>query len=278
MMPALEDQYEDVLSKACSGKGIGKRELTAQAGLSDEAVHRAFRGECEPETAHAVAKVLKLHAPSLVRLGEKTPHPQVMPPAGVGAFTTPHPVPGYEEMTVNAYLVWDTSTREAVVFDSGADADPILEVIRSENLSLKYILLTHAHGDHIADLEKLASATGTPPIFINARESAPKAQGMQGGERFEVGNLKITTREISGHSPGGTTFVIEGLEQPVAIVGDAIFACSVGGAGNAWEAALEAIRTQILSLPDDTILCPGHGPLTTVALEKAHNAFFPEFK
>ncbi|MGF1448186.1 MAG: MBL fold metallo-hydrolase [Opitutales bacterium] len=278
MTPALEDHYEDVLSKACSGLGIGKRELTERTGLPGESVHAAFRGTFETRTAEAVAPVLGLDAASLSRLGEGTPHPEFAPPAGLRAFTTPHPVPGYEEMTVNAYLAWDTASKDAVVFDSGANASPMLDVISSEDLRVRAILLTHAHGDHIADLEKLGAQTGTPPVYIHANESAPGAQSIQGGWILDVGSLRITARETSGHSAGGTTYVVDGLEQPVAVVGDAIFASSVGGAGNAWTHALEAIRAQILSLPGDTLLCPGHGPLTTVAHEKAHNPFFPEFK
>ena len=82
----------------------------------------------------------------------------------------------------------------------------------------------------------------------------------------------------SGHSVGGTTYVIEGLERPVAIVGDAMFAGSMGGGKISFQDALENNRTKILSLPGNTVLCPGHGPLTSVAEEKAHNPFFPEFK
>ncbi len=278
MTPALEDQYEDVLSKACSGKSIGKRELTQLAGLAEEAVQKAFKGHFDPATAQAVAKVLDLDAASLQRLGEQTPHPEFAPPTGLRALTTPHPVPGYEEMTVNAYLAWDPSSKKAVVFDSGANADPILEVIAAEGLRVQAILLTHAHGDHIADLERLASSTGGPPIYIHANESAPDARSIQGGWSLDVGALRVSARETSGHSPGGLTYVVDGLERPVAVVGDAIFASSVGGAGSAWSHALAAIREHILSLPGDTLLCPGHGPLTTVAHEKAHNPFFPEFK
>jgi glyoxylase-like metal-dependent hydrolase (beta-lactamase superfamily II) len=74
------------------------------------------------------------------------------------------------------------------------------------------------------------------------------------------------------------TYVIEGLAEPIAIVGDSIFCLSQGGAPEYYVQALENNREQILSLPEATILCPGHGPMTTVANEQAHNPFFPEFK
>jgi len=73
-------------------------------------------------------------------------------------------------------------------------------------------------------------------------------------------------------------FVISGLEHPVAVVGDSLFAGSMGGGGISYSDALENNRKKILTLPDDTVVCPGHGPLTTVGEEKQHNPFFPEFQ
>ncbi len=77
---------------------------------------------------------------------------------------------------------------------------------------------------------------------------------------------------------GGTTYVISGLAAPVAVVGDALFAGSMGGGMISYDDALKNNREKIMTLPDETILCPGHGPMTTVAEEKRHNPFFPEFK
>jgi glyoxylase-like metal-dependent hydrolase (beta-lactamase superfamily II) len=94
------------------------------------------------------------------------------------------------------------------------------------------------------------------------------------GDLFNAGRHFIRTRLTPGHSPGGTTFLIEGPVLTAAIVGDALFAGSVGGVHNDYDGTLATIRREILSLPDNTILCPGHGPLTTVGLEKAGNPFF----
>jgi glyoxylase-like metal-dependent hydrolase (beta-lactamase superfamily II) len=77
---------------------------------------------------------------------------------------------------------------------------------------------------------------------------------------------------------GGITYVIKGLDEPVAIVGDAVFAGSMGGGMVSYQDALQTNREKIMSLPDETVLCPGHGPMTTVGEEKNHNPFFPEFK
>jgi glyoxylase-like metal-dependent hydrolase (beta-lactamase superfamily II) len=105
-------------------------------------------------------------------------------------------------------------------------------------------------------------------------EPFPGAEPFDEGTSFTVGGLTIGTRLTSGHSRGGTTFVVDGLAEPVAVVGDAIFAGSMGGGMVSFGEALRNNREKILTLPDDTILCPGHGPLTTVGEEKLHNPFF----
>lgn len=95
------------------------------------------------------------------------------------------------------------------------------------------------------------------------------------GDLFNAGRHFIRTRHTPGHSPGGATFVIEGHLLAAAIVGDALFAGSIGGVrGGNYGHALEAIRREILSLPDATVVCPGHGPMTTVGSERDNNPFF----
>ncbi len=89
-----------------------------------------------------------------------------------------------------------------------------------------------------------------------------------------MGALEIEARLTSGHSAGGTTYVISGLERPVAIVGDSLFAGSMGGGAVSYQDALKNNLEKILTLPEETIVCPGHGPLTTVGKERKENPFF----
>jgi glyoxylase-like metal-dependent hydrolase (beta-lactamase superfamily II) len=93
-----------------------------------------------------------------------------------------------------------------------------------------------------------------------------------------VGGLQIEARQTSGHAAGGITYVVTGLAHPVAVVGDALFAGSMGGGMVSFPEALSTNRKQIFTLPDDTVVCAGHGPLTTVGEEKRHNPFYPEFQ
>jgi glyoxylase-like metal-dependent hydrolase (beta-lactamase superfamily II) len=87
--------------------------------------------------------------------------------------------------------------------------------------------------------------------------------------------LTVESRLTWGHSPGGITYVVTGLERPVAVVGDSIFAGSMGGGAVSYSEAVKNNLEQILTLPPTTVLCPGHGPLTSVGEEKTHNPFLP---
>ena len=176
-------------------------------------------------------------------------------------------------MAVNAYLVWDPVTRAAAAFDTGADSGEMVRFANRHKLNVQLILLTHAHADHVADLPRLREETGAD-VFAPARESVPGAEPIDEGKRFRLGNLQIDARLTWGHSPGGMTYVVTGLARPIAIVGDSLFAGSMGGGNVSYKDALRNNLEKILTLPDETIICPGHGPMTSVGEEKRHNPFF----
>jgi len=136
-------------------------------------------------------------------------------------------------------------------------------------------LLTHTHPDHIAELARLKRETGAP-AHVCQLEAIDGAEPFSEGQSFQAGGLRIGTRLTSGHSAGGITYVITGLARPVAVVGDSLFAGSMGGGMVSYADAINNNRTKVLALPNETILCPGHGPLTTVGEEKVHNPFFPD--
>ena len=134
------------------------------------------------------------------------------------------------------------------------------------------------HLDHILDRKRVEEHSPDVKTFTSALEPAEGATRFQPGDGFHVGTLSVSTRLTKGHSPGGTTYVVHGLEKPVAVVGDALFAQSMGGGMISYQDALATNRAEIFTLSDETVICPGHGPMTTVGEEKAHNPFFPEFK
>jgi hydroxyacylglutathione hydrolase len=179
-------------------------------------------------------------------------------------------------MTVNCYLVWDEVSREASLFDTGWNAEPILALIAENQLQLKHIFLTHTHEDHIAALGAIREKF--PKVRVHSgSKHAPPEQRIRANDFVHLGSLRITNRDTPGHAEEGVTYVVGNWPEDaphVAIVGDAIFAGSIGTGNQSWDLAKQKIREQIFSLPADTLLCPGHGPLTTVAEEKAHNPFF----
>lgn len=274
----LEDNFEDVMSKAASGLGVGNLALGESTGLEVDRIRAIMKGRVDDAGIAALAPPLGLHGPSLVELAHRRLKPDPVDVDGLHLFTTPYPVPGYEEMTVNSYLVVDPATGKAAAFDSGADAGDMLEAILRLKATVENIFLTHTHADHIADIGKLLAETRHPGLWAHEKEPFNGARSFESGHVFTIGELEVETRLTSGHSPGGTTYVIRGPGRPVAMVGDALFCCSQGGARGAYQLALQNNREQILSLPDETVLCPGHGPMTTVGWEKAHNPFFPEYK
>ncbi len=265
----LEDNVSDIVGKAQRGLGISDSQLAERARVSADAVRKIRGGDLSGEAVERVAPILKLNAAALRKLAAGKWEPEtILDIDGLALFNTT-----YGDMTVNAYLVWDPASREAVAFDTGADCSGMLKRIENEKLKTKLILLTHAHPDHVADLARLREATGAP-VYISERESEKGAEAISEGKHFKVGTLAIEARLTSGHSPGGITYVVTGLARLIAVVGDSLFAGSMGGGNVSYPDALRNNREKILTLPDETIVCPGHGPLTTVGKEKRDNPFF----
>jgi len=271
----IEDFFEDILGKAMRGLDIQAQQLAENSGVPQKTIQNLMEGQLSDENSlRSLASALKLDPDALLISANKEWFPRPVDLDGQRQFNTP-----WHDMLVNAFLVWDPATRIAAAFDTGTNASEILSTAQSLSLKIESIFITHTHGDHIADLETLLNGCDSATsIYANRLESLPGAVEFDEGTSFAIGNLRVNTFTTSGHSIGGTTYFIEGLAQPLAIVGDAMFAGSMGGGQISFTDALENNRNKILTLPDNTILCPGHGPMSTVGEEKAHNPFFPEFK
>ncbi len=257
MIP-LEDNVGDIIGKAQRGLRISDTELAEKARVSSQKIRQLREGDFDELTVLRVAPVLGLAGRALCELAKGEWHPEIIDERdGLAQFNT-----HYHDMAVNSYLVWDPASRAAAAFDTGADCG-----------EMNLILLTHAHDDHVADLPRLREETGGD-VFTPAGEPVPGAEPIEEGKRFRLGNLEIDTRLTWGHSPGGMTYVVTGLSRLIAIVGDSLFAGSIGGGNVSYDDALQNNLEKILTLPDETIICPGHGPMTTVGEEKVHNPFF----
>lgn len=269
MVVPLEDFYEDIIGKAQRGLKLSDEAILAKADISEKAWKDALSGSFDEATARAVAPVLNLHPEALVAAGKKTWKPHPVDLEGLDQFNTP-----FDDMTVNAYVVWDPATKAAALFDSGGNADPMIELVDGLGLKVEAILLTHSHPDHIYDLPKLQLKYPEVSTWIHESATVDNTKRFSEGKSFEIAGLKIDTRHTPGHSADGVTFVVNGLAKPVAIVGDAIFSGSMGGAPSAWKDALAVNREKIFSLPEETIVCPGHGPMSTVGEESRHNPYY----
>jgi hydroxyacylglutathione hydrolase len=268
MIP-LEDNVGDIIGKAQRGLRISDSELAEKARVSSQKIRELREGNFDELALSRLAPVLGLSDRALCELAKGEWHPKKIDERDyLAQFNT-----NYHDMAVNAYLVWDPASRAAAAFDTGANCSEIVRFANRHKLNVKLILLTHAHPDHVADLPRLREETGGD-VFAPAKESVPGAESIEEGKRFRLGNVEIETRSTWGHSPGGMTYVVTGLARPIAIVGDSLFAGSMGGGNVSYDDALRNNLEKILTLPDETIICPGHGPMTTVGEEKVHNPFF----
>ena len=265
----LEDSFTDIIGKAQRGLSINDEALSAKSGVAVAGIEKLKSGELDEASLRKVSAVLGLGAEALLALAKSSYKPApVQEPEGLGHFNTV-----FEDMTVNSYLVYDPATKEAAFFDTGADGQPMLDFAASHGLSVRQIFITHIHTDHILDLSRLVEKTGAR-AWVCEKEPTAGAEPFSPGRAFQIGGLTVETRLTSGHAAGGVTFFIQGLSQPVAIVGDSMFAGSMGGGMVSYADALRNNREQILTLPDATIVCSGHGPLTTVGEQKKANPFF----
>ena len=198
----------------------------------------------------------------------------------------------------NSYIIWREGNSAAVVIDPGFDTESILERLKRRGLHLAAILNTHGHADHIAGNQAMKEAYPDAALVIGGNEAfllrdpeanmsaqfgvplySPAADQMVAdGERIEVAGLEFEVREIPGHSPGSVVFVCDKFDPAFVFGGDVLFAGSVGRTdlGGNMKQLLQGIRTKLLSLPETTVVYPGHGPATTVGAEKRSNPFIGE--
>jgi glyoxylase-like metal-dependent hydrolase (beta-lactamase superfamily II) len=195
----------------------------------------------------------------------------------------------------NTYIVWRPGRNDALVIDPGLEPDAILAFLDEQSLAVAAILDTHGHADHIAGNEALKNRYPQAPLVIGVNDTAlladpnlnlsapfgfaivspPADLTVREGDTIEFAGISLEVREIPGHSPGHIVFVVR--ETPIVVLGgDVLFRGSVGRCdfpGGDFPLLEKGIRTKLYTLPDDTVVYPGHGPVTTVGHEKKANPF-----
>ncbi|HET6181722.1 MAG TPA: MBL fold metallo-hydrolase [Candidatus Sulfotelmatobacter sp.] len=193
----------------------------------------------------------------------------------------------------NCSIIGDETTREAMVIDPGDDIEDIQALIKKHNLQVKQIVITHAHIDHVGGAMTLRAATGAP-ILLNQNDYALLKMldvqatwiGVPTPGNVEI-DRSITTGEIVAagshtaqilHTPGHTegSICLYFTAEQKLIAGDTLFAGSIGRTdlpGGSMQKILHSLHTTVLALPDETVVVPGHGPLTTIGDERERNPF-----
>lgn len=253
MLP-LEDDFPDILRKATRGTGTDPASLN---GLE------------LPE----IARRLKLDSAKLAASKAQSWHPHVELPSDVRHHPqAPHPS--------NGYVFFIAGTQRAALVDPAGIPANLLRVLRDGAYNLQYILITHQHKDHCDATGDVARAFPDAQIVMHQADVhaigsfASKALPVRDGEDLTFGDdARIRMIHTPGHTDGSVSY----LFASTVFTGDTLFAGSVGGAYadvSTYDDILNSIRCKLFTLPDETAVMPGHGPPTTIALEKAHNPFF----
>jgi hydroxyacylglutathione hydrolase len=196
----------------------------------------------------------------------------------------------------NTYVVWADGADSALVFDPGTEPGAILEFLESRGLAPAAIVLTHGHADHIAGNAALKMVHPTIPILIGSGDvplladprlnlsahfgfdlvSPPADREVREGDVLDLAGIRLEVFEIPGHSPGHVVYLVRGEQPPVVFGGDVLFRGGVGRTdfpGGSFDELRSGIERNLWTLPDDTVVYPGHGPTTTTGYEKRTNPF-----
>ncbi len=193
----------------------------------------------------------------------------------------------------NCSVIGDESTLEAMVIDPGDDIEDVLALIRKHNLQVKQIVITHAHIDHVGGAMKLRAATGAPILLNQNDHSLLKMLDLQAAwvgmaspgkveidqsvgqaDTVRAGALAADVIHTPGHTEGSVCLYFPAEKKLIA--GDTLFAGSIGRTdlpGGSFEKIINSLHEKVLALPDDTIVVPGHGELTTIGQERESNPF-----
>ncbi|MBV8489014.1 MAG: MBL fold metallo-hydrolase [Candidatus Eremiobacteraeota bacterium] len=271
----LEDTFGDVLRKAMRGTGIDEAALARATGIDANALKRWLHddGAADDAQARAIANVLRLDPGKLADTAAQRWYPPPIDRPDVRHHPhDPHPS--------NGYVFFLEGGRRAALVDPAGVPSNLLRVLSDGDYHLQYILITHKHADHCDATANVARAFPQAQIVMHKLDAhaigslARQALPIRDNDELDFGDdARIRLLHTPGHTDGSSSFVF----QSVVFTGDTLFAGSVGGAygdASTYDDILHSVRTKYFTLPDDTVLMSGHGPPTTVALEKAHNPFF----
>ena len=274
----FEDTYLDCIKKAYLGKGYDVLTLANKTGYSVYYINEFLKGCYSNEILEALAKVLDLGIESLRSHAKEQKNCSLITPSILHQYQTNFLYEENLNLKVNHYLLFDPNTNGALLFDTGNDARATIQDLINEGRKLNSIFITHQHKDHIGALEDYLEAFPDVPIYASLplKLKTKKSQILKDRQNYSFGSLRVKAYQTPGHSEDGFSYMILGLKRPLMFVGDSIFSHSQGGTRTKenYHIALNINKTVILSQNPETILAPGHGPLTTVEHENLYNPFY----
>jgi hydroxyacylglutathione hydrolase len=271
----LEDTFGDILRKAMRGTRVSSSELAHATGIDAATVARWLRddGAADDAQARVVARVLRLDPGKLADSAAQRWYPPPIARDDVRHHPQdPHPS--------NGYVFFLEGGRRSALVDPAGIPQNLLRVLREGDYHLQYILITHKHADHCDATADIAKAFPDAQIVMHKLDVAAigtlaaKTLPLRDGEDLPFGDeVRIKMLHTPGHTDGSSCY----LFKSVVFTGDTLFAASVGGAygdASTYDDILNSVRSRLFTLPGKTVVMPGHGPPSTIALEKAHNPFF----
>ncbi len=274
----LEDEFCDIIKKARIGQGFLVGDVARIAGVPGGNITSLERGACPPDRleVRALAEALGLRLGPLEQIAIEKWEPVAQRPLA-WVETIQGSINGYG---VQGYVVHDGG--EALLIDTAYNAPAMIEFLSAHRLKLVGMCLTHGHADHADGIDEILKFCEAP-VYLGAEDvdllswQPPAAQlkAPEHGQTISVGRLIVHCLATPGHTPGGICYRVDADSQRMCFVGDTLFAGSIGRSNPStlYCTHLQSVRTQVLGLPPEYSLLPGHGPATTVREERDHNPF-----
>ncbi len=273
----LEDELGDVLEKALRLAGLSADALAARASVSKEKIQDALDyryDDLAGAELDRLSAALGLASAGLREIASgRYPLPIVSGlPFCLHALRSPHGLG-----TANAYLITDCRGGEGILFDTGPDPARLRRMWPAGVARLAAVFLTHSETEHTGALSEVRRLFSPASVFAPAGSGLPATAGLVDGSRMECAGYSIETLATPGHAEAHNAYLVRAVRAPHAapllVCGDLLFAGSVGGGYFCVRRQREQVTRILRDLPANTILAPGHGPLTTIGHERAHNPF-----
>lgn len=272
----LEDELGDVLEKAMRYAHLSEHDLSVRTGVSRERLRDAidYRYDLGPAELQQLSVALGLNEIGLSALAQgRYPLPEISGlPFCLYPLRTPHGIG-----VANAYVVADCSLSTGLLFDTGADIALLRRVWPKSIKKLEAVFVTHAETEHIGGLKGVLAEFGSVPVFCPEGARVEGALSLGEGARLSFGGFEVKTLRTPGHVEAHNCYLVAAprvpTSAPLLISGDVLFAGSVGAPYFCRERLADTLKRLFDLLPDNTIVAPGHGPLTTVKNERRFNPF-----